>query len=142
MTVYGGRRDLRSFLAELPDPGVTEIASYLDAILAELPAELQPERRDDSTFRGLSLMWNGPDAWPYGVGVIWDGNLGWRYLEAGARTVHAKPACLIDELVPYPELVAEALKRLLNDGPAGLPLLGATRWPDADKLITSLDVTS
>jgi hypothetical protein len=39
------------------------------------------------------------------------------------------------QCVPYPELVAVALGRLLNDGPAGLPLTGATRWPGADALI-------
>lgn len=136
--LYGGHHDLRSLLATLPDAGVSELAAYVDAVLAELPDELKPEHRDDTTFRGLSLMWNGPDAWPYGIGVIWDGNLGWLYLEGGVR--HAtKAAPLIDELVPYPELVAQALERLLLAGPAGLPLEGATRWPGADELLAALE---
>jgi hypothetical protein len=127
---------------ERPDwaePAPVALTAYLNAMLACLPAELQPEHRDDATFAGFSLGWNAPDAWPYGVGVVWDGNLGWRYLEGGLRI---EPLPMFDELVPYPEFVAQVVDRLLNDGPAGLPVFGATRWPQADALIASLETTS
>lgn len=114
--------------------------SYLDAVIAALPDDWRPDHTDASTTRGgFSMSWNCPDAWVYGVGVLWDGNLGWRYLEGG---LHVQPAQLVDELVPYPELVAVVIGRLINDGPATFPIIGATRWPHGDALIASLDVTT
>jgi hypothetical protein len=116
------------------------VVAYLDAVLAALPDDWRPDHQDASTARGgFSMAWNFPPAWPYGVGVLWDGNLGWRYLEGG---LHMPPAPLVDELVPYPELVAVVIGRLLNDGPATFPIIGATRWPHGDALITELDITT
>jgi hypothetical protein len=123
------------------------VTSYLDAVLAELGNELRPEHREDhgkfinpgpdnTLHDGFRVAWNQPEAWPYGVVVRWTAPSGWLFCEPGNRLQQ-----LVDELVPYPELVAVALRRLLDDGPAGLPLTGATRWPGAAALLTELDVT-
>lgn len=112
---------------------------YFDEVLAALPDDWRPDHSMAAPGRtGFQMSWNAPPAWVYGVGVLWDGNLGWRYLEGGLRV---QPAQLVDELVPYPELVAVAIGRLLNDGPASFPIIGATRWPHGDALITELDTT-
>lgn len=116
------------------------VTSYYAAVIDALPADERPEHSMAAPGRpGFQMSWNAPPAWVYGVGVLWDGNLGWRYLEGG---LHVRPAPLVDELVPYPELVAHIIGRLLNDGPVAFPIIGATRWPQAAELLTELDVTA
>jgi len=132
----------------MPTPDLLEMYTYLATVLVVLPADLQPEHKeergefwypDQGMFPGFRMMWNAPDVWAYGLVVRWDVHAGWLFYEPGYPPPFAK---LIDELVPYPELVAQALKQLLTAGPADLPLKGATRWPAGDALIASLDVSS
>lgn len=129
-------------------PDLPEMHYYLDQVLLALSGELQPDHKeehgkfwypDQGMFPGFRMGWNAPDVWAYGLVVRWDVHAGWLFYEPGYPPPFAK---LIDELVPYPELVADALKRLLNHGPAGLPLEGAVRWPAGEALIASLDSAS
>lgn len=135
---------------ERPDWATPDVAArvrYLDAVLAELPDEWRPDRREDegrfinpgvdnSLHTGFRVAWNQPDMWPYGVVLRWTAPSGWLFCEP----MHTLQQ-LVDELVPYPELVAVGIGRLLNDGPATFPITGATRWPDAGALTTELDTT-
>lgn len=129
-------------------PDLPEMHGYLDAVLMALPGQ-QPDRQDEYdefeypgdnvTYTGFRLVWNGPDAWPYGVVVTWDEHAGWQFFEPDQGV---EPYGLVDEVVPYPELVAATITRLLKVGPDGLPMTGATRWRDADALLASLDYSS
>lgn len=126
-------------------PVLPEMVAYLDAVLTVLGDEQQPDHRenygrfinpgrDNSMHTGFRVYWNQPDAWPYGVVVRWTAPSGWLFCEPGNPLRQ-----LVDELVPYPELVAATLSRLLKVGPDEMPMTGATRWPGADALLAVLD---